>query len=118
MPIAMSIPVYFLLLTFPETTTALSERGKHAILDVIVKLSVCRTIHRRESLWTRCKSTNGRHLELACFPSSHVETEHLSFLFLIHLPPNCGCVPGHLLACHSAKRKPSEDVSYDHADFV
>lgn len=35
MPIAMAIPVYFLLLTFPETSKALSERGKsssHAYL--------------------------------------------------------------------------------------
>jgi len=29
MPIAMSIPVYFLLLTFPEDSKALNERGKH-----------------------------------------------------------------------------------------
>ena len=28
MPIAMSIPVYFLLLTFPEDSEALTERGK------------------------------------------------------------------------------------------
>jgi hypothetical protein len=27
MPIAMSVPVYFMLLTFPETSTALNERG-------------------------------------------------------------------------------------------
>lgn len=29
MPIAMSVPVYFLLLTFPEDSKALNERGKH-----------------------------------------------------------------------------------------
>lgn len=29
MPIAMSIPVYFLLLTFPEDSKALNERGEY-----------------------------------------------------------------------------------------
>jgi sugar phosphate permease len=29
MAIAMSIPVYFLLLTFPETSSALNERERH-----------------------------------------------------------------------------------------
>lgn len=28
LPIVMALPVYFLLLTFPETSTALSDRGK------------------------------------------------------------------------------------------
>ena len=33
MPIVMSIPVYFLLLTFPETSTALSEREQHIAIN-------------------------------------------------------------------------------------
>jgi hypothetical protein len=30
MPIAMAVPIYFLLLTFPETSKALDERGLYS----------------------------------------------------------------------------------------
>jgi hypothetical protein len=36
MPIAMALPVYFLLLTFPETSTALNERGLSIITSEII----------------------------------------------------------------------------------
>ena len=33
MAIAMSVPVYFLLLTFPENTPALNERERHIAIN-------------------------------------------------------------------------------------
>lgn len=36
MPIVMAVPVYFLLLTFPENSKALSERGQFWIESLLI----------------------------------------------------------------------------------
>ena len=36
MPIVMSVPVYFMLLSFPEDSKALSDRGMRSVFDSIL----------------------------------------------------------------------------------
>lgn len=47
MPIVMAVPVYFLLLTFPETSKALSERGK-SLRRQLISLTRIRKTHRNK----------------------------------------------------------------------
>ena len=65
MPMVVSVPVYIMLLTFPETSTALSDRGETRKLQEGIQADSQRTSYCSQSIRQRCLTTDRRDLELA-----------------------------------------------------